>query len=251
MVLSIFPGIRFTAVEQGLAFVVVPMQRGTSASIGWLRGRFSAMADNTRLLAENTSLKEENTRLTLEIEQLRQAGNENYHLTAALDMRQRFPELSVVGARVIALNPNDWLSRFTIEAGTKDGITANMPVLAGEAVKGIVRQAWNGHAEVITILDSDFAVAVYVPRTETDGVVRGDIQLGREGLLRMDFIAASANIMPGDRLVTSAYSPHFPPGLPVGTVRSVHPNADGLTQYAIVEPAAGLERPHMVLVVTD
>jgi rod shape-determining protein MreC len=65
----------------------------------------------------------------------------------------------------------------------------------------------------------------------------------------MDFIAATANIVPGDILVTSAYSQYFPPGLPVGTVVSLHMNADGITRHAYIEPAAGTTSPHMVLVV--
>jgi rod shape-determining protein MreC len=227
------------------------MQRGTTRSISWLQGRFAAMADNERLIAENAALRERNAELALQIEQLELAGVENYSLTALLDMRQRFPELTTVGARVIAQNPNNWRSRFTIEAGTRDGIEENMPVLAGNAVKGIVRYASPRHAEVITILDSEFSVAVHVHRTEADGIVRGDIQLAQQGLMRMDFIAVTANIMPGDDLVTSAYSPHFPPGLPVGRVVSVHSNPDGLTQHAIIEPAAGTERPQAVLVVVS
>ncbi|MCL2203997.1 MAG: rod shape-determining protein MreC [Defluviitaleaceae bacterium] len=251
MVLSVFPGVRPTVVAQGLSWVVVPMQQGTSRSISWFQGRFAAMTDNERLLSENAALREENIRLALEIEQLHLAGEENYYLTHLLEMRQRFPELLTLGARVIAINPNNWRSRFVIEAGARDGIAAHMPVLAGDAVKGIIRYAGPRHAEVITILDSEFSIAVHSVRAEAGGIVRGDIQLAREGLVRMDFIAGTDNIMPGDTLVTSVYSPHFPPGLPVGTVVSVHPNPDGLTQHAIVEPAAGTARPQMVLVVTD
>lgn len=249
IILSIFPGVRPTVVQQGVARVVVPMQQGVTHSIQWVQGRFAAMADNERLLNDNAALREEIASLALQVEQLYLAGEENYHLTALLNMRQRFPELPTVGVRVISQNPNNWRARFTIEAGTRDGIEANMPVLAGEAVKGIIGYAGTRHAEVITVLDSDFSIAVHSVRTETDGIVRGDIQLAQQGLMRMDFIAASANIMPGDHLITSVYSPLFPPGLPVGTIVSVHPNADGLTQYAIVEPAAGMERPRMVLVV--
>ncbi|MCL2604719.1 MAG: rod shape-determining protein MreC [Defluviitaleaceae bacterium] len=249
MVLSVFPGIRLSVAEQGLAWVIVPLQRGTNTTIIWVQGRFAAMADNASLIAENAALREENIRLTLEVEQLHLAGEENYYLTGILEMSRRFSELPTVGARVIAQNQSNWRSRFSIGSGTREGIEANMPVLAGDAVKGIVRYAWSNHAEVITIFDGEFSVSVHSVRTETEGIVRGDIQLSREGLLRMDLIAATSNIMPGDTLVTSAYSPLFPPGLPVGTVRSVHPNPDGLTQYALVEPAAGTDRPHMVLVV--
>jgi rod shape-determining protein MreC len=249
MVLSVFPGVRPTVVEQGLALVVVPLQRGANTSVLWVRERFAALSDNARLISENQTLREENIRLTLEIEQLYLAGEENANLTNLLDMRQRFPELDTVGARVFAQNQNDWWSRFSIEAGTRDGVAVNMPVLSGGAVKGIVRYAGLRHAEIITIFDSEFSVAVHSVRAETDGIVRGDIQLAREGLLRMDLITVTSNIMPGDVLVTSANSPLFPPGLPVGTVVSVFPNPDGLTQHALVEPAAGTERPLMVLVV--
>jgi rod shape-determining protein MreC len=249
MVLSIFPGVRPTVAEQGLALVVVPMQRGANATINWLRGRFVAIADNERLIAENAELMEKNIKLQLRIEQLNLAGEENYNLTNLLDMQQRFPQLQTVGARVIAQNQNDWRSRFSIEVGSRDGIAENMPVLFGYAVKGIVRSVGLRHAEVLTIFDSEFFVSVYSVRAETEGVVRGDIRLAHEGLLRMDLIAITSNITEGDLLVTSAYSPLFPPGLPVGEVVSVHPNPDGLTQHAIVRPAAGTSRPHMVLVV--
>jgi rod shape-determining protein MreC len=250
MVLSLFPGVRPTVAEQGLALVIVPLQRGMSTSIAWLQGGFAAMADNAGLLAQNAVLREENSRLTLENERLTLAGEENYNLNKLLDMRRRFSELPTIGARVIGQNQNNWFSRFTIEVGTQDGIAVNMPVMAGDAVIGIVHHACIRHAEVLMIFDSEFTVAVHSVRTETDGIVRGDIQLARDGLLRMDFIAATANIIAGDTLVTSANSPHFPPGLPVGTVVSVHPNPDGLTLHAIVEPSAGTARPQMVLVVT-
>jgi len=251
IILSVFPGMRPTVAEQGVALVIVPMQQGATRSIQWIQGRFAAMADNERLLNEIAALRAENDKLALQIEQLYLAGEENYHLTGLLNMRQRFPELPTIGVRVISQNPNNWRARFTIEAGTRDGIAIDMPVLSGEAVKGIIGYASTRHAEVITMLDSDFSVAVRSVRTETDGIVRGDIQLAQQGLVRMDFIAAAANIMAGDLLVTSVYSPLFPPGLPVGTVVSVHPNPDGLTQHAIVEPAAGSARPQMVLVVTE
>ena len=249
LVLSIFPGVRPELAERGLAAIVIPMQRGAQTSVLWVQSRFAAMADNTRLIAENTALTEENIRLLLQIEQLQLAGEENRDLTGLLEMRQRFPELLTTGARIIGTNPNNARARFTIEAGTRDGVAVHMPVLAGDAVLGIIRYAGLGHSEVVTVFDNDFSVAVHSARGSVNGIVRGDAQLAREGLVRMDYIAATANIVPGDTLVTSAYSQHFPPGLPVGTVVSLHNNPDGMTRHAYVEPAAGAARPLMVLVV--
>jgi rod shape-determining protein MreC len=41
----------------------------------------------------------------------------------------------------------------------------------------------------------------------------------------------------------------FPPGIMVGTVLSVEPNPDGLTKYAVIQPAANINRIENVLVV--
>ena len=128
-----------------------------------------------------------------------------------------------------------------------------MVVYGDGGVLGVIIQTGANYALVASIMDNSFAAAVRNSRTEDVGVVRGDIDLRYDGLMRMEYISSTARFMPGDDIITSADGAFFPPGLLVGTVESIHPTpgAGGLTQYAIIRPAANLDRISLVLVVNQ
>jgi len=156
-----------------------------------------------------------------------------------------------MGARVIGHDSNAWNNNFHIDRGTDDGISMNMPILADQGLVGVVRQVWPRRAQVVSIIDHGFSAAVYSPRTGDIGMVSGDIALMQQGLTRMNHIDVSAQLMPGDEILTSAHSSIFPPGLLVGTVVSIHPNPDVLTAHAIIAPVATPNDIEMVLIVTE
>jgi rod shape-determining protein MreC len=124
-----------------------------------------------------------------------------------------------------------------------------MAVLDGNGLLGVVRQVYPGYAKVTSIIDDRFSVSVIAARTNDLGIVKGDGMLTQQGLVRMDYISADARLTEGDLLVTSPLSALFPPGIPVGTVVSVHPAPNGVEQYAIVRPAANTAHIESVLVV--
>jgi rod shape-determining protein MreC len=109
------------------------------------------------------------------------------------------------------------------------------------------------YSKVISIIDDRFSVAVECMRTGDMGTVRGDSTLARQGYVRMEIrmerIGSASRIMPGDELMVSRLSYIYPPGVRVGTVVSVHTSPNGLSQYAIVRPAAHVGRVNAVLVV--
>jgi rod shape-determining protein MreC len=55
----------------------------------------------------------------------------------------------------------------------------------------------------------------------------------------------------GDKLLTSGLGGRFPPGFPVGEVRSVAPSASGMFLVAMAQPAADLDRGEDVLLLHD
>ncbi len=82
-------------------------------------------------------------------------------------------------------------------------------------------------------------------------MLKGDVRLMQQGLCRMEYIHADAQILPGDEIITSTHSSLFPPGVLVGTVLRIEPNPDGLTKYAVIQPAAQIDNVETVLVVTE
>jgi rod shape-determining protein MreC len=61
----------------------------------------------------------------------------------------------------------------------------------------------------------------------------------------------SADVKPGDALVTSGLGGRFPAGFPVGTVSGVQRGSSGMFAEALVKPAAHLERSGEVLLLED
>ena len=234
---------------RAFSYVVVPMQRGVSSATAWVGGRISILAQSAEILAENQALREENTRLQNELARLGPIEEENIQFHIMSQMSRRYPHLPMIGARIIGQNPNDWQASFNIDRGERRGASTNMVVLGDGGLLGVIRETGPFHSMVVSIMDNDFAAAVFNVRTEDLGVVKGDLVLAQDGLMRMVHIIDTARFMPGDEIRTSAHGAIFPPGILVGTVVSVHPSPEGLTQYAIIQPAVNLDRVDIVWVV--
>ena len=251
MIVTLNPNYRPSVVVRTLSRVIVPLQSATSTAASWVGSRVSLLWDMSRLQQENIHLREQIGRLEVENQRLQLAGEENRMLAELLYIRQRYPELPQIGARIIGHDPNSWYFSFDIDRGSNDGFARNMVVLGPGGLVGIIHEVFPTSSRVTAIIDDRFAVPVQTVRTEDQGVVRGDSTLMQRGLVRMDHISSEAHIMIGDEVITSVISDIFPPGLRVGTIIDIQPTSDGLAQYAIVSPAADVRRLEHVLVINQ
>ena len=249
IIVTINPALGPTTLERGLSYIVAPMQRGANVSISWVQGHFTAMGNTQQLLLENHYLRERLNSLEVEINRLQLAGEENARLSALLEINQRYAQLATIGARVIGTSPNDWHHRFFLDRGTNHGIANNMAVLGDGGLAGVVRRVQPTSSQFVSVIDPDFSAAVMSNRTGDIGEIRNDIRLMQQGLMRMDRIVATAQIIAGDEIVTSTHSSIFEPGIVVGTVVGVYPNPDGHTRHAIIRPAAYLTNLEVVSII--
>ncbi|MCL2456324.1 MAG: rod shape-determining protein MreC [Defluviitaleaceae bacterium] len=248
---TINPNVGKNFLSNGLSRIVSPVQRAINSTAAWFGGHFSALANNQRLISDNRELLAEVNRLRFEISRLNLAAEENAILNAALNMHARYAHLSTMGARIIGQDPSDRYRSFHIDRGANDGVEVSMAIIADGGLAGVVRYVNPNRSQFVSVLDSRFAAHVISPRTEDTGTARGDIRLMSQGLMRMDHIEATAQIIPGDEILTSSSSSIFPAGIFLGEVVSVHTNPDGLTRYAIIKPAADFSELEVVLIVTE
>ena len=234
-------------VSGGLSRIAAPLQRAATG----MMDRFSSVIGGGELAEENRTLRLENERLRLENSRLIMQVEETEMLYALLNMQNRYMNLPSIGVRVIGRDPNFAVSSFHIDKGSESGIEENMAVFAGGGLVGVVREVYHGRSVVVTLFDGRFAVAGMCMRTGDFGILRGDMSLLADGMLKMEHIDPESDIEVGDEIVTSLYSSIFPHGLGIGTVESVHLSRDGLSKYAFVLPVADVYGFDMALVITE
>lgn len=216
---------------------------------GWFRNIFSYFGSVKKLRAENESLKKMNIELDKQVKDMLGLEYENADLRTMLGLSETEPKLDLVAASVIAKDPSNWYSSFTINKGTKDGIEKNQAVFTGNGeLLGQVYKVGNGWAEIITLLDPDSAVGSAVERTHDIGVVEGDYSLRLKGLCRMSYLSRDAEIAVGDYVETSGMGGIYPKGLLIGKVTEVIEENATMSKYATVEPLANIDKVREVFV---
>ncbi|MCL2576202.1 MAG: rod shape-determining protein MreC [Defluviitaleaceae bacterium] len=220
------------------------------SSIGnWFSDRWNFFTSMNELHHENQRLLLEIDRLNAELVQHRHSQAQNNDLALLVNLHLRYDSYAVLGADVVSHDPSNWLSTFTINRGTNDGVAVNMAVLAPMGFAGRISAVGSNYAVVTAVMEDGHAVSAQGERTGDTGIVRGDVNLASQGLLRMDFIDTSADLAVGDAVITNHVSSIFPPGILIGHIAEMGQDVGGM--YAIVTPAVDFSRLPYVLVVTD
>ena len=169
-----------------------------------------------------------------------------------LGLAEARPELQYRDAAVVRRSSDNWRSDLTIDRGTLGGVEVNDCVIDQHGhLIGVVTQADLNSSVVTTILDPTLELGGRVARTDEDAILEGDFTLMLSGLLRLSFLSEEALLVSGDQVTTSGLGGVYPPGLVVGSVRSFQVEADGISRYAEVEPAADIAGARYVYVIVD
>ena len=174
---------------------------------------------------------------------------ENKTLSDLLKIAQKYPQYQTFGVGIIAKNPGSLYDIFTLNKGSSGGVQANMVLAAPEGLVGKVLESGATYAKAQSILDSRSSVPAMSLRTGDLGVVKGDYTLMNQGLCKMEYIDAEAEIAVGDEIVTSHLSDIYPTGLTIGKVKEIKADTNGLTKYAILEPAVDMKHLDTLLVI--
>lgn len=228
---------------------MTPFQDITSGIGRWVENTTSERREQEEILAENEALREQVASLQSDNTRLSLYEAENAKLSALLKIAQKYPEYNTFGTTIIAKNPGSWYDVFTVDKGTSDGVEANMVLAAPEGLVGKIIESGATYAKGQSILDSRSSVPAMSARTGDLGVVKGDYTLMNNGLCKMEYIDAEAEIAVGDEIVTSHLSDVYPPGLTIGRVKEIKNDTNGLTRYAIIEPAVDLKHLDTLLVI--
>lgn len=243
------PGIVTNSVETLLA----PVKTVTASVAGVCEKIYGYMHDFDRLLEENAQLRAQLAGSSQEEREFEQLEAENKRLRDLLELSQRNTDYVFENAAIIAWSSSNWESTFTISKGS-----ANSDIEAGDCiitatgeVVGIVKTVSTVSSVCASVIDTDFSASVNLNNVSGSSSAKGDYSLMKDGLLMLEYINESNKVLNGDTVITSGKGGVFPDGLLVGYIADVRKDSTGLSDYAVVEPAADLDNVLDVFVITD
>jgi rod shape-determining protein MreC len=213
-------------------------------TISSIQNLWNGYVDLTAVQQENEQLKQELHTLQIRLQEERAAAQRSEGLRQLLDLRER-AGVETVAAEVIGAGAATEMRSYTIDKGSSDGVQRDMGVIAPTGVVGRVVMPSARAAQVQLLIDRNAAAAGLIERTRVQGMVLGE---GGE-LLTMEYVPATADVKPGDVVVTSGMDAIYPKGFVIGTVETVERGPGSFYEISI-RPAADFSRLEEVLVVT-
>lgn len=201
----------------------------------------------------NTALtNEEQARRKLILQSLRagqveQLVNENAQLRKLLGLRERL-NTPTTAAEVLYDAADPYTRKVIIDKGLAQGISAGSPVIDESGVLGQVTRVHPLISEVTLVTDSDQAIPVLNTRTGARGIAYGDAGRFGSGGLELRYMAANADVQPGDLLTTSGIDGVYPPGIPVAKVSKVDRRPDSAFARIVCAPQAQVAGVRHVMV---
>ena len=238
--------------SNAVSAVRAPLARSAVAVTEWLESIYGYIYQYDQLVEQNETLQkslaeaEEKARLGEE------ALEENARLRELLNLAEKRTDFVFESAKIIAWDPSNWTSRFTIGKGASSGIElGDCVVTEYEALVGQVVELGDNWATIRTLVDVDFGAGALVGASGEAAMVVGDYMLMQSGCLRLAYLTDSSGIFVGDAVLTSGEGGYFPQGLIIGEITELLSDDGGQSVYGVVKPALDIGHLTQVFVVKD
>lgn len=226
---------------------IVPIYRLAAAPADWVHDANTAFTQRRALIDENRQLHEALLLAQARLNRMDAVTHQNQRLKQLLDTQQLLG-LHAQLARLIDVQLGPTRDRVMLNVGADEGVRVGQVVIDGHGVMGQIVESLPHASIAMLVIDPDHAVPIVFSRTGIRGIAHGSGDLDQ---LTVPNLPLSADVKPGDQLVTSGLGGRFPAGFPVGTVTAVQRGPSGMFMEALAKPAAQLERSGEVLLLRD
>jgi rod shape-determining protein MreC len=207
--------------------------------------------------------KDENDELQAEVEELRErliaeqiAARENERLRELLGYigGPSFPaDFEQITARVVARPPTPYQQEVVIAAGTDAGVRKDAPVVTDDGLVGLVTDVTPNSANVTLLTDQQSAVSAVVLESNATGTLRHGTSAST---LILDRVGKDQLVEEGNLIVTAGWRSErfeslYPPGIPIGTVKSVGQQDVDLFKRIQVAPLVDFDSLAEVIVLRE
>ena len=223
--------------------VFAEVERAISSGFSSVQRVWSGYVGLRNVKAQNEALTRQLEVAQVAFQQQRALADRSRNLERLLDLRDR-SNLNTAAAEIIAAGATPDFRTLTIDKGTREGVMADMAVIAPAGVVGRVVLPSTRAAKIQLLIDRNAASGALVERSRAQGVVTG----GGDDRLRMDYVSEVADVIVGDLVVTSGIDGIYPKGYVIGQVESVEKSGTAYKTIT-VKPAVDFTSLEEVLVV--
>ncbi|AGI38417.1 MreC [Thermoclostridium stercorarium subsp. stercorarium DSM 8532] len=239
---------RMNVVRNVLTVPLSPLQKGIVGVSNWVKDSINFFREVRTAREENKELKKKLQQMEQELENVYRLQKENENLRKLLDFKEQFTQ-EIVGCNIIAKDSGNLFETFTIDRGSRDGISVNDPVINANGLVGRVAKVDLFTSKVVSIIDTESSVSARLSKSRDLVILRGDSQLRTQGLCRLDYIPPDVEVAVGDTVETSGLSSIYPKGIIIGEIVQIVKNEGQFDYYAIVKPAVDFRRLEEVVVI--
>jgi rod shape-determining protein MreC len=198
------------------------------------------------LASQNNQLQQSNQQLKAQLAALGEVKQENTNLRQQLGLSAA-TGWSVVGANIVAYEPNSYRQYITLDRGSQSGLVVGQAATSNGILVGVISQVSATTAQVQLVSDPDFRLGVQDQDTGATGLLEGQLGAG----LVMGEISQTDTIHSGDTIVTSGLGGKMSPGIAIGRVQTVNTAQNEVFQSAAIAPSTDISRLRLIFVVTS
>lgn len=176
-------------------------------------------------------------RRILELEQrVTELTQQNQQLKQLIDYSE-VQSAKTVTAPIIGRSRDRWWQKVTLGKGRQDGIKPGYIVMGIGGLVGRVTHVTPHTSKVLLISDTTSKVGSILSRNRQLGYIEGQ----GASSVAMYFFDQTIDLQPGDDILTSNLSKLYPPGLPIGKVKSTEQNKNTSVEVELSAPIDVLE----------
>lgn len=250
IVVSLFRSDAVSGPQSLVKSILMPMQEGINKTGSAVVDAVNNVETLHKAQKENEELKKQVMELQQEISLMQQDKYEVDQYRELFELSNQYEDYEMTGANVIAKDSGNWFHSFIIDKGTNDGLAVDMAVLAQGGLAGIITSVGPSSSRVMAIIDDDSNITSMSMSMKESCMVSGDLELYKEGRLRLMYADKDASITEGDKIVTSNISTKYLPGLLIGYVDEIETDANNMTKSGTIIPYVDFTHLDTVLVIT-
>jgi rod shape-determining protein MreC len=218
-------------------------QRGLSGGFSGIRGIWTGYIGLRHVKVENETLKRDLAVAQVAVQEQRALADRARGLERLLDLREH-TSLKTLAAEIIGAAATPDFRTLTIDRGTRDGVRADMSIIAPAGVVGRLVVPSLRSSKVQLLIDRNAAAGAIIERTRAQGVVVG----AGDDRLRLEYVSEVSDVVAGDVVVTSGIDGIYPKGFIIGRVEAVERSGGSYKQITI-KPAVDFTSLEEVLIV--